>query len=109
MGYNTSVLVLNDALHRIEDDVEFGKKISRAAQEVMIRSEPIEIRSGNHMNAATVIETHHADMTAVLAVGQNYGQVLTTSAVWPRDHDSKVAILKQLAHELGYNIRKKSK
>ena len=30
MGLNTTVVILNDYLHDIENDPEFGKKLSRA-------------------------------------------------------------------------------
>lgn len=83
MGYNTTVVVLNDALSFIEDDAEFGKRLVQAILEagtsgrkkvtVAARSS----RGGIHCNAATVIESHHADHTVFVKVGGNFGEVVT--------------------------------
>ena len=78
MGYNTTVLVLNDALHEIENDPEFGKKLVAAIRMMAIKPDKkrIDITVGNHGNAVSVIETHHSSATAVVAMGGNYGNVL---------------------------------
>lgn len=108
MGYNTSVLIMNDSMHEIAKDPEFGKKISDAAGLLFRGNKPIDIQVGGHCNAATVIEQHHADQTAILAVGGNYATVLGTH--WSYAHhrpEDKLAILKSLADDLGFDISKK--
>lgn len=84
MGYNTTVVVLNDALGFIENDPEFGKRLARAIMEVQ-RGKPIDVSAhskggGVHCNAAAVIESHHADHDVCVIVGQNYGRVVEQ---WP--------------------------
>jgi hypothetical protein len=82
MGYNTTVVVLNDALSFIENDPEFGRNLARAIMEAATNGgKPVNVparssRGGVHCNAATVIETHHADYSVLVKVGQNYGEAL---------------------------------
>ena len=112
MGYNTSVIVINDALTDIEKDPEFGKKLAQTIRKLpmhrtMHRSE-LDVSARGHCNAATVIETHHADQTALIAVGGNYGNCL--GIAWGYSHHEKekqLEILKQIADQFGYTLRKK--
>jgi hypothetical protein len=110
MGFNTTVIVMNDALHDIERDPLFGKKLSDAISSASLRDDPIDVSAMNHVNAATVIETHHNSANVVVAVGGNCGTVLG----W--DHGDthhkpadKERILRALANELGYNLHRKRK
>ncbi len=111
MGFNTTVVVLNDALHYIEEDPDFGKNLARAISQVGGgRYERVDVaarcRSGGvHCNAATVVETHHADQTVIVAVGGNLG--LTLGRTWGHKWDDKIAILKSLADRMGFYLRKK--
>lgn len=75
MGLNTTVLILNDAAHDIENDPDFGKKIV-AAMSRMNSHEQIVVRAGSHGNAATVIETHHADSRFAILVGENMATII---------------------------------
>lgn len=76
MGYNTTVVVLNDALDQIEKDPNFGKNLVRAIQQINSRREGIDVPAGNHCNAARVIETHHADYDVLVKTGGNTGVVV---------------------------------
>ena len=76
MGWNTTVVVLNDALTDIRDDPEFGRKLYDACLEAVARK-PVDVSAGCHCNAATVIETHHADQMVLVRVGGNMGVVVT--------------------------------
>lgn len=105
MGYNTTVVVLNDALDQIAKDQTFGKKLVDA-----IISEPVRTHSphsqyvsaGNHANAAEVIESHHASYDAMILVGGNTGK-----AYLDMTDEEKLRQLKMMASTLGYRLSKK--
>lgn len=115
MGWNTTVIVLNDAIDMIRDDVDFGRNLYYAILN-SVRGEQVDIparspRGGVHVNAATVIEQHHADDTAIVAVGQNYGTKIG-SCYYTGRHDlpeGQERILRQLADNMGYRLVKKAK
>lgn len=79
MGFNTTVVVLNDALSQIRDDPDFGKRLYLAILEVQ-RGKPVHVAAHGersiHCNAAQVIETHHADHDVLVRVGGNRGEVV---------------------------------
>ena len=81
MGWNTTVVVMNDALSAIRDDPQFGERLYRAVLAIQ-RGKPVDVAAhangGIHCNAATVIETHHADHTVYVKVGQNCGVPFTS-------------------------------
>lgn len=108
MGWNTSAIILNDAVHMFEEDPDVGKKIAAAVRELHIRS-PVDICIGNHVNAMTVIETHHADTIAPLLIGANMGQVIDGCHFhWSRDHENwDRELLTLLAKKHGYVLHKK--
>lgn len=106
MGWNTTVVVLNDALGEIERDPEFGKKLSDAIKHVSAFGKHRDVSAGNHCNAATVIESHHADNYTVVAVGENFGEILGN--VWPYGEESiPIRVLKALADTYGYTLKEK--
>lgn len=81
MGYNTTVLILNDALGEIAEDAEFGKRLAQAI--MRIRNGKPECvaavgKHGIHGNAALVVETHHADHDVLVRVGGNTARVVPT-------------------------------
>ena len=103
MGFNTTVVVLNDALDQISKDPLFGQKLADA---VLYLGGPskfhLDIPSGNSCNAATVVETHHADEVVVVAVGGNYGRILGYGGGYK---SSDLDMVKTLAWKLGYTLR----
>lgn len=111
MGYNTSMIVLNDALGSIEKDQEFGKKVAEAIRHLTLgRPNPfgLDISSGSDVNAASVIETHHADCTTVLAFGGNCASVLfDTFGYRHNEVDMQKRMLEEWANKLGYRLVKK--
>lgn len=114
MGFNTVVLVLNDAVHEISKDPAFGKKLAEA-----IHAQPgrdagharyqgtEDVSAGSHCSAATVISSRHADDMQVVAIGGNTGVYLGTTYGFPHDDAGKIKLLKQLAEQMGYSLRKK--
>lgn len=83
MGWNTTVIVMNDALNWIEQDKDFGAKLASAVRGAVM---PPEVRSrdiaaqtpggGCYFNAATVVETHHMDEVVSVDVGGNTAVVV---------------------------------
>ncbi len=78
MGYNTVMVVLNDALTEIKKDPEFGRRISDAVDEmgnprVQYATVPAISADGHsiHCNAATVLSSRHADDVVIVATGGN--------------------------------------
>lgn len=83
MGFNTTVLILNDCLHEIAEDKEFGKKLACAIMQITNR-ESIDVSAGCCGNAAKVIETHHADYDVYIKVGGNCGEVISPDLIKKR-------------------------
>ncbi len=113
MGFNTTVLVQNDALGAIENDTEFGKKLSNAIGMLSLRMHDehgVDISSGGNVNAATVLETHHADNIAIVAVGGNYATMLHQVGGRISHHkvEDQEKLLKEWADKLGFRLVKKS-
>jgi len=105
MGFNTTVVVLNDALHAIEQDVNFGPRLAQAIKEIGGHNDRhIDVSAMGHVNAATVIETHHADGFAVVAVGGNMGVELGFGGGY---RNKNLEILKCVAESMGYVVHKK--
>jgi hypothetical protein len=100
MGYNTTVIVLNDALGEIENDPEFGRKLAKAIraqenQSLYVELHPeghrmrtaVDVTAGSHANAASVIEQHHSSETALVAIGGNHGTALFTAHGFTHHHE----------------------
>lgn len=110
MGYNTSVIVLNDALNDIEHDPEFGKKLSRAV--IAAASGPsfrqpwdLDVSARGHCNAASVIETHHADQTTLVSFGGNMGVEQHRTYGWAHNEvATQVLMCRQWAAKLGFRL-----
>jgi hypothetical protein len=111
MGFNTSVLIFNDALETIKNDPLFGKRLVESINSLHCgKTVDVHAVTADYKcscSAGSVIETHHADGTSVVAFGQNCGQVVTH--VYHGEGELPLKILKQLADDLGYTISKKRK
>lgn len=100
---NTSLLILNDALDAIKRDPDFGRKVAMNVQGHQQSSS--YIHSGNFVNAARVIETHHNEYTSVVAVGGNCATILGN--IYGNRHSEEsfqLQILSELAGRLGYTL-----
>ena len=76
MGLNTTVVVINDELDQIENDPNFGKNLVEAIRELPTGRKNIDVRAGNCVNAASVVESHHADFDVLVKVGGNLGEIV---------------------------------
>lgn len=118
MGWNTFLIVLNDALGGIEKDEHFGAKVSRAARasfgpEREDRSDRYNrnIGSGGHGNAATAFHSAHADTVALALLGGNMAKVLGEVHNMGRFHDpeDEREVLRRILGDLGYQLRGRRK
>lgn len=115
MGFNTTLLIRNDALAHIESNPEeFVKNLSNAMATLGYQKGSMNgnIPCGSHCNAAQVITNTHADLTHIIAAGENYASVLGTVSAGNKGHhepEQQIEILKQLAEQLGYKLSKKGK
>lgn len=108
MGYNSTVIVLNDALDQIEKDPEFGKNLSRAIMSLHRKGGAVDVPAGNHCNAASVVESHHADHSALVLMGGNYGSVVGSTFGWSHhEKDKQLEMLKRILGDMGYRVVKK--
>lgn len=86
MGYNTTVVIMNDALEAIGKDPEFGKNLKQAVLRAVSAKEcPVRVGSLGHSTAAKVIETHHADVDVLIRVGGNQGIVVENTTTETQD------------------------
>jgi hypothetical protein len=113
MGYNTTVIVMNDALGQIEEDPDFGKKLAAAIRGLQIpeKYRSRDVSAGYHVNAAAVIESHHADFIRIVAVGGNMGWRVESVAAYragPMGPEKQVEeeILQRFATKFGYRLVK---
>ena len=68
MGFNTCLVILNDKLHDIEDDPDFGRKVSEAVNSMRI---PCDING-----AAKIVACTHSSRSVTVEVGGNTGRVI---------------------------------
>lgn len=109
MGFNTTAIILNDALDDIRNDRQIGEKIYEGVLTVDRRNGS-DVPARIFGNAIRIVETHHADEVALIAVGGNTAQIISNYICgWKQlfEEDTKVVILKHLADELGYRVIKK--
>lgn len=92
MGFNTAMMVLNDHLHMIEKDKEFGLKVAEA-----IRYTNTGITS--HHNSFSVLSPVHADYRQMIVVEQNNIHRMDDVVLTPWQ-------LKDLAARHGYRLVK---
>lgn len=109
MGYNSTIVVLNDALHSIQNDKEFGNKVSSAILKLSVKEGPIDISCGGFVSAASVIETHHNSAFVPILVGSNCGYVIEKGIFGADDNSQlELQLLKRLADNLGYRLVQKT-
>ena len=102
MGFNTAALILNDGLHNIQQDTEIGQKIYSAI--ATAHRDGGDISSGGHYGVMTVLPPVHADYFQVVLIGHNTIKRLSTA--FSSDPE---AILRGMADEMGYSLRKRAR
>lgn len=102
MGFNTTILILNDAISEIDKDpAGWWEKTRRQLQ--LNEEHNRDYGFGNHGNGFRVIANSHADVVNVIAVGGNYATVLGTVYNGNRGHhepEDRYRILHHVLEEM---------
>lgn len=117
MGFNTAIVLLNDATGDIRGDSALGESLMAAIDATILsgphRNHPVSVPAGNHGNAMAVLAPHHSSVTQVVAIGGNtirpIAQVYSSWSVLTKDgEDPMVGLLRDVAGQYGYRLVKKS-
>lgn len=109
MGFNTAVVILNDAISSIESDPQFGRTLGDAMRRVFVQPAPIEVPAGNFCNAAYVLGSHHSSRLMPFLVGGNIGVRLDGVVLDTNPDGMEERLLHRLAEKNGYRLVKKRK
>jgi|19_taG_2_1085344.scaffolds.fasta_scaffold00092_31 hypothetical protein len=104
MGFNSTIVILNDRLHDIAATPDFGKQLETA---ILTHGYPQRVCT--RVVGTEVVTVDHADTTNVIAVGGNCASVLSKNFNGGNHHSdkAKLDLLKYWASEMGYTLRKK--
>ena len=108
MGFNTMVVIFNDALSEIRKDAEFGSKLSDAIAQSFAYKGSVPVHAGSR-TAAVVVASEHADVGTIGVVGGNTGHKLFATLLrgdW-REYSVQERILREFADHLGFTLRRK--
>lgn len=94
MGFNTAMMVLNDHLHEIEKDKDFGAKVSEAIRYAG--------RGKLYTSGFSVLPTQHADTMQIVAIGGNTLRNIGYGS-WSNNDEE---LLKSIARDMGYRLTK---
>jgi hypothetical protein len=109
MGFNTTIVILNDAISELTTDPGFGERLYRGISGFRVQRQN-DISIGRHINACHVVSMGHADITQVVAVGGNCGTLLGYVDGWEHHRkEDQERILRGLADQLGFHLRRKAK
>lgn len=110
MGYQTSVMLLNDHIDGLKTDTGFGERLYHSILEATLpqyRDKGKSLSLGNCGNGAMVLPSQHADNVQIVAVGGNYMKNIGTLwGRWPQMQEPE-KLLKELADQMGYRLVRK--
>ncbi|PWE56800.1 hypothetical protein DEM27_10585 [Metarhizobium album] len=100
MGFNTAVMVLNDRLHEIRDDPNFGEKLYHA---ILLAGRPLHDRP--YVPQVSVLPSQHADTAQVVVISANSLRVLGYGD-W---QDDDANLLRKIADDMGFRLVRKTR
>ena len=108
MGYNTTMMIMNDGIGAIDRDLpNWWERVKNA---IFTQNYDEQQPASNHCNVSQVICCQHADLTQIVTVGGNYGDLLGLVLGWKHHtKDDQLKIVKDLAEQMGYRLVKKPK
>lgn len=86
MGFNTTIVILNDGLQEISEDPQFGENLANAIAECGATGKTVTLYAyGKHCygNVGEVIASRHSSETNYFKVWQNCGELLPANANCP--------------------------
>ena len=106
MGFNSTVLILNDRLSEIRREPE--RFVEEMLNGIARSGYPVE-EVGFHPGQSTVMSCAHADTVTILAVGGNCSTILGRFHNGGAHHteEAQVKLLRELADKYGFSLRKK--
>ncbi len=108
MGFNTSILISNDARLFIKDNpFEFTKCVLRMMDITGDVQLGDSLPIGGQSNVVSLITRAHADTTNLVLIGQNSSETLYQTGIWHGEEQKNIDILKKAAFNLGYNLVKR--
>lgn len=108
MGFNTALMILNDAADGLKDNPDVGTSIYNALLESQ-RGKPVDFSIKSYANGGVVLPSHHADVVQLIAVGGNdMTPVVNLYGAW-REMSEPEELLRRFADQLGFRIVRKSK
>ena len=75
MGFNTTVVILNDCLDSIRNDKKFGEELVQAILRTGGTGQKTTLHSHGG-NVGVVVESHHSSESRKIEVGGNTGEVI---------------------------------
>ena len=111
MGFNTTLVLSNDAFEAVDADPAGWWAVTKAAiSRAHMDSRPIEYGFRHHGNGFWAAANKHANTVTLLAVGGYYTSVLFQEHWGNRGHheaEDQVELLRRAAGKLGYVLTKK--
>jgi len=108
MGFNSTILVLNDRLSEIErSPQQFVRNMIAGIMRSGYPDAQVDFSPGQ----STVMSCEHADVVSILAVGGNCATVLGKFGNGGHHHDeeSQIQLVRWLADKYGFRLVKKRK
>lgn len=114
MGWNTSILFLNDSIDVIKDNPEsvvnnicqMMDGVYNLRQRDLCAGDTLQV--GDRGNPMTLIHRDHADVTNLVAIGGNYCSTIFrgNNHGYHHDKEKQIELLKAAAESLGYRLSK---
>lgn len=106
MGFQTTIVILNDAAHEIPNDKDFPRKLYEAILMMAgTHRDRLDVSIGCHVNACQVIAQEHADINVIIASGGNSGRIIGHGSCYNSDH----TLLRRLAKQHGFRLVRETK
>jgi hypothetical protein len=111
MGFNTGLVICNDAFSEIDSDPAKWWTATKTAISRAEAGAPVEYGFGSYANGFWAASNQNANVITLLAIGGNYPSVVFQEQWGNRGHHShedQVDLIRRAAGQLGYTLIKKT-